>query len=93
MPYTVAMSKVLKSELEVIPGVGRNMAQHLVDAGYPSIASLKGQDPEEIYLKDCAAQQCEVDRCALYVYRLAVYYADNDGQLPLNKPNWWDWKD
>jgi hypothetical protein len=29
----------------------------------------------------------------LYVYRLAVHYANNDGDLPQDKSNWWDWKD
>lgn len=83
----------MKSELTKIPGIGDNMAKHLIDAGYPTIASLKGQNPEEIYGKDCAAQCCDVDRCALYCYRLAVCYADNDGKLPSDKKNWWDWKD
>jgi hypothetical protein len=83
----------MKSELEQIPGIGANMARHLVNAGYPTVASLKRQDPEEIYLKDCVYQQCEVDRCALYCYRLAVWYASHDGQLPPDKQNWWNWKD
>ncbi|MDR0839968.1 MAG: helix-hairpin-helix domain-containing protein [Christensenellaceae bacterium] len=81
------------SNLTNIPGIGKNMAQHLICAGYPDIASLKGQNPEEVYAKDCLAQGVQVDRCALYCYRLAVYYADNDGRLPPNKQNWWDWKD
>lgn len=83
----------MKSELEQIPGIGKNMAEHLINAGFPTVASLKGQDPEEIYLRDCDAKGCKVDRCALYAYRLAVHYADNDGSLPANKANWWDWKD
>jgi hypothetical protein len=32
------------------------MAQHLINAGYPTIASLKGKNPEEIYFKDCKFQ-------------------------------------
>jgi hypothetical protein len=83
----------VKSELEQIPGIGPNMAQHLIAAGFPTIKSLRGQDPEEVYLRDCTAQGCKVDRCALYVYRLAVNYADTDGKLPPDKANWWDWKD
>ncbi|GHV44818.1 hypothetical protein FACS1894204_02580 [Synergistales bacterium] len=82
-----------KSELEQIPGIGSNMAQHLINAEYPTIESLRGQDAETVYLKDCVYQRCKVDRCALYVYRLAVCYADNDGKLPEGKTNWWDWKD
>lgn len=84
---------MIKSELEQIPGIGKNMAQHLINAGYTSIESLKGQDPQEIYHKDCAYHGCIVDRCALYVYRLAVCYANNDGKLPQDRENWWNWKD
>lgn len=82
-----------KTDLLRIPGVGKNMAEHLTKAGYPDIASLKGQDPQEIYMKDCLAQGTQVDRCALYCYRLAICFADHDGQLPPGKENWWDWKD
>jgi len=82
-----------KSNLTQIPGIGKNMAQHLTNAGYPTIESLKGQYPDEIYAKDCLFQSVQVDKCALYCYRLAVHYADNDGQLPTDKQNWWDWKD
>ena len=83
----------MSSELEQIPGIGKNMAQHLIAAGFPTVASLRGQDPEEVYLRDCAAQATEVDRCALYAYRLAVHYANHNGVLPPDKPNWWNWKD
>ena len=83
----------MDSDLTNIPGIGKNMLQHLLDAGYPTIESLKGVDPEEIYLKDCSARGGMVDRCALYAYRLAVHYANNNGVLPASKANWWNWKD
>ncbi len=83
----------MKSELIKIPGIGKNMAMHLTKAGCPTIESLKGKDPQEIYESDCRASKCLVDRCALYCYRLAVYFAENNGVLPENKKNWWDWKD
>ena len=81
------------TDLTKIPGIGKNMAQHLMDAGYPDIQSLQRQNPEEIYTKDCLLKGARVDRCALYCYRLAVCYADNGGQMPPDKQNWWDWKD
>ena len=81
------------SSLTDIPGIGNNMARHLINAGYPTVDSLKGQNPEEVYIRDCLFQGVHVDRCALYCYKLAVHYADNDGQLPPNKQNWWNWKD
>ncbi len=81
-----------KSELEAIPGVGVRMARHLERIGCPTLASLRGQDPEELYRRDCLSQGCQVDRCVLYVYRLAVHYAEH-GQCPPDKQNWWNWKD
>ncbi|MCL2695447.1 MAG: helix-hairpin-helix domain-containing protein [Clostridiales bacterium] len=81
-----------KTDLTQIPGIGENMARHLTNAGYPDIASLKGQDPDEIYLKDCLYQGAQVDRCALYAYRLAVAYANGPITSP-EKLKWWNWKD
>jgi hypothetical protein len=83
------------TNLTNIPGIGEKMAQHLINAGYLDIESLKGQNPEEIYTKHCLLQgpsnmSC---KCVLYCYRLAVHYADHDGQLPLDKQNWGDWRD
>ena len=83
----------MKTDLTKIPGIGENMAQHLICAGYPDRESLIGKDPEIIYAADCAAQKTQVDRCALYCYRLAVCYADNNGKLPKGKEHWWKWKD
>lgn len=82
----------MRSELQQIPGVGPNMAKHLEHIGFSTLASLRGQDPEELYRKDCLFQGCQVDRCALYVYRLAVHYAEH-GSCPPGKAHWWDWKD
>jgi hypothetical protein len=82
-----------KTDLTKIPGIGVKMARHLINAGYPFISTLKGQNPDEIYHKDCVYQGFQVDKCALYCYRLAVHYADNDGQLPPDKQKWWNWKD
>lgn len=83
----------MNTDLQRIPGIGKKMEQHLIKAGFPDIASLKGHNPEDIYHRDCIEQGMQVDRCVLYCYRLAVYFANNDGQLPPGKKNWWDWKD
>ena len=81
-----------KSELESIPGVGANMARHLERIGCPTLESLRGQDPEELYRRDCLSQGCQVDRCALYVYRLAVAWAEGRCDTP-DKAKWWNWTD
>jgi len=82
-----------KTNLTKIPGIGDKMAQHMINAGYPSIEALKGQSPDEIYMKDILNRGVKSCKCSLYCYRLAVHYADNDGVLPPNKQNWSDWKD
>lgn len=81
----------MKSDLTEIPGVGVKIAQALINLGYPSISSLKGQNAEEMFEKDCELRGCRLDPCLLYVYRLAVYFADNDIHDP-EKLKWWNWK-
>ena len=68
------------------------MEKHLHSIGIHQIGDLVGRDPEDLYRQDCARQGCPVDRCVLYVYRLAVYYAENDVHKP-EKLRWWYWKD
>ena len=43
-----------------------------------------------LHFSDLHGQQ--LDRCVLYVYRLAVYYAEHETHEP-EKLNWWYWKD
>ena len=50
-------------ELQKIPGVGKNMEQHLRALGYDAIASLRGADPEEMYARECAMCGASLDRC------------------------------
>jgi len=50
------------------------------------------RDPEDLYLKLCDHKGAKVDRCVLYVFRCAVYYATETHHDPeLHK--WWNWKD
>ena len=83
----------MTSDLTKIPYIGPQGAQDLIRAGYPNIAALKGQDPEEVYMRDCLCKGFTDTKIALYVYRLAVAYADGDGVLPEGKKHWWNWKD
>ena len=88
----VRRMKKRKSDLQKIPGVGPNIEQDLLNLGYSSVASLKGADPEEMYRRDCLLKGRHEDRCQLYVYRLAVYYASRSSHDP-EKLKWWNWKD
>jgi len=81
-----------KRDLLTIPGVGVNMKKHLVALGYDCVEDLRGADPEEIYRRDERRLGAHVDRCALYVYRLAVYFAETDSPAP-EKLRWPYWKD
>lgn len=80
------------SDLRTIPGVGKAMEEDLLALGYSTVASLRGADPEEMYRRECARQGCGVDRCVLYVFRCAVYYASTDRHDP-EKLKWWNWRD
>lgn len=79
-------------DLLEIPGVGRKMKTYLEAMGIRCVEDLAGRDPEELYRRDCALRGQPVDRCALYVYRLAVYFAETDRPDPA-KCKWWAWKD
>lgn len=75
-----------------IPGVGIHTAQDLFEMGITSVADLRGKDPEELYRLDCENKGCLEDRCQLYVFRCAVYYAEHETHDP-EKLKWWYWKD
>ncbi len=88
----MASTKRNKSDLKIIPGIGENIEKHLRNIGIETVEDLKGKDPEELYLKDCMFKGFQEDRCILYVFRLAVYYAENEKHEP-EKLKWWYWKD
>ena len=79
-------------ELRQIPGVGKSIAVDLWNLGFRSVQDLKGQDPEELYNRLCIQQCTHIDRCMLYVFRCAVYYASNESYDP-ELLKWWNWKD
>ena len=78
-------------DLRCIPGVGPSLARDLWELGYRSVASLANQDAEEIYtaLEELRGQP--MDRCVLYAFRCAVYFASTDNHDPALL-KWWNWK-
>jgi len=78
--------------LEVIPGVGFVLAGELRSIGINSCGDLVGADAKVLYEKLCDFKSMHVDRCVLYVFRCAVYYASNDEHDP-ELLKWWNWKD
>lgn len=86
------MPRDVSRELQRIPGVGPSLARDLYELGFLSVADLKGADPEEMYRKTCDLAGCHVDRCVLYVYRCAVYFASHE-EHEEELLKWWSWKD
>jgi len=82
----------MKTDLTKIPYLLKETEKDLLLLGFDSIVSLKGADPEAMYEKECVLKGVKVDRCQLYVYRMAVYYAENEVHDP-EKLKWWNWKD
>lgn len=79
-------------ELRRIPGVGPTIARDLLRLGIRTVPELRGADPQALYEALCRDQGMHVDRCMLYVFRCAVYFA-GDGPHDPELLLWWNWKD
>lgn len=86
------MNEAALKDLMTIPGVGKSIAQDLIDIGITSVVDLKGKNPEQLYVASCRLVGGPIDRCLLYVYRCAVYYASHKNHDP-ELLKWWSWKD
>ncbi len=79
-------------ELQVIPGIGPSLAQDLYALGLRRVADLRRKNPGILYRRLEKLTGTKQDRCVLYTFRCAVYYAKTprpDPELLL----WWNWKD
>ncbi len=80
--------------LTVIPGVGKSIAYDLWNIGIRKVSDLSGQNPDHLYDLSNAFNGKVQDRCLLYVFRCAVYYANTPGnEQDPEKLKWWNWKD
>ena len=82
----------MKTDLRKIPGVGERTKESLINIGIRCVEDLKDKDPEELYEMDCKVKGFKEDRCQLYLFRMAVYYAENKVH-DKEKLKWWYWKD
>ena len=82
---------VRTSELLAIPGVGASIARDLEELGIRRVAQLMGRSPEGMYEALCERRGHQ-DRCLLYVFRCAVYFAGRKRHDP-ELLKWWNWKD
>lgn len=86
-----AKNNTLK-ELMQIPGVGKSIANDLYNINIKNIADLKNQSPEKLYNLSNKYAGVVQDRCLLYVFRCAVYYASEKNH-EAEKLKWWNWKE
>lgn len=80
------------NNLQTIPGVGKSIEKDLFLLGIFSVSDLKGKNPEILYEKLNKKCGKQLDRCLLYVFRCAVYFA-NTKKHDSQKLKWWNWKD
>ena len=80
------------NDLETIPGIGPRLAEDLRCLGIRKVGDLRGKDPEALYRELEGSAGRHVDRCVLYAFRCATYYASSEKPDP-EKLKWWNWKD
>jgi hypothetical protein len=83
---------IAKSELRRIPGIGPRMEEDLLQLGYRCVADLASADPDEMYERLRKRSGGSLDRCVLYVFREAVYFASRKKHDP-ELLKWWNWSD
>lgn len=84
-------SQIIK-DLQVIPGIGKSIAQDLYNIGITKVSDLKNKDPEKLYATSNKLAGTVQDRCLLYTFRCAVYFASHAKHDP-KLLKWWNWKD
>ncbi|MEI6682076.1 MAG: helix-hairpin-helix domain-containing protein [Bacteroidota bacterium] len=81
-------------ELMIIPGIGKSVALDLWNIGITSVDDLVDQDPALLFDRSNRFAGAVQDRCLLYCFRCAVYFA---GTKPEERDpellKWWNWKD
>jgi len=87
-----SISRTPRDPLREIPGVGPSVARDLRDLGVREVADLRGRDPQAMYDALCELRGAKIDRCMLYVFRCAVYYAGTKRRDP-ERLLWWNWTD
>jgi len=80
------------NRLEAVPGIGKSLAKDLRDLDIKTVSDLRGRDPVKMYNDLCLIRGGHQDRCVLYVFRSAVYFAATDNPDP-ELVKWWNWKD
>ena len=78
--------------VEEVPGIGPNLAEDLRRLGIHRTSELRGRDAGALYGQLCDLAGEQVDRCVLYAFRCAVYFASHSNHDP-ELLKWWNWTD
>jgi hypothetical protein len=94
MPKRTSNTQVAKATkpLREIPSIGPSLALDLWDLGIRRVADLKGRNPEKLYQQLIQLRGAHQDRCVLYTFRCAVYFATERNPEP-ERLKWWNWQD
>mmetsp|Transcript_10836 Transcript_10836/g.34523 ORF Transcript_10836/g.34523 Transcript_10836/m.34523 type:complete len:147 (-) Transcript_10836:75-515(-) len=77
-----------------IPGVGASLSADLVDLGYSKVEQLADASAEDMYTNLCKLRGEHIDRCVLYVWRCACYFARTPpGDRAPTLLKWHKWSD
>ena len=80
-------------QLQIIPGVGKSIALDLVKIGIKKVDDLRGRVPDDLYHQSNLIAGMVQDRCLVYVFRCAVYFAETPPEeREPEKLKWWNWK-
>ena len=88
----VARDAAALRDLQHIPSIGPSLAKDLVDLGIQKVRDLRKRSPERLYEQLCELRGKHQDRCVLYSFRCAVYFASEKKHDP-ERLKWWNWKD
>ena len=80
------------ANLQCIPSIGPKVGEMLVEIGISKVTDLKNRSPDKLYEQICNYRDEILDRCVLYHFRCAVYFATNKHHKP-ELLKWWSWKD
>jgi hypothetical protein len=95
MPHSTANNTEIAAalkDLQHIPGIGPSLARDLVDLDIRRVADLRRRNPERLYEQLIALRGVHQDRCVLYTFRCAVYFANEPNSNP-ERLKWWNWQD
>ena len=75
-----------------LPGIGPRIGRYMRALGYTRVGDLRGADPAEMYARHNVLRGFEDDLCFLYVFRMAVFFAENEVHDP-ERLRWWNWRE